>query len=138
MEILKNNLYLYDIILISTKSIIMTQEKIIKVSSGYFMLFLLFAFAITGIYGVANISGWFAALLILAFIILPGFFLVNPNTSKVLLLFGKYIGTVKENGFYWGNPLYLKRAISLRASNFDSERVKVNDKLGNPIMISTI
>ncbi len=56
----------------------------------------------------------------------------------MLLLFGKYIGTIKDNGLYWANPLYKKRSISLRASNFDSERVKVNDKLGNPIMISTI
>ena len=71
----------------------------------------------------------------LTLLTLPGFFLVNPNTSKVILLFGKYIGTVKENGFYWANPFYRKRGISLRASNFDSERVKVNDKLGNPIMI---
>ena len=116
----------------------MTQEKIIKVSTGYLMLFLFFALAITGIYGVANISDWFAIAIFLAIIVLPGFFLVNPNTSKVILLFGKYIGTVKENGFYWGNPLYLKKGISLRACNFDSERVKVNDKLGNPIMISTI
>lgn len=138
MEILKNILYLYDIILISTKTRIMTQEKLIKLSSGYLMLFLFFALAISGIYGVANISDWFAIAIFLAIIILPGFFLVNPNTSKVILLFGKYVGTVKENGFYWGNPLYLKKGISLRASNFDSERVKVNDKLGNPIMISTI
>lgn len=138
MERLKIILYLYDIILISTKTTIMTQEKIIKVSNGYLMLFLFFAFGIAGIYGVANISDWFAIAIFLAIIILPGFFLVNPNTSKVILLFGKYIGTVKENGFYWGNPLYLKKGISLRASNFDSERVKVNDKLGNPIMISTI
>ena len=116
----------------------MTQEKIIKVSNGYVMLFLFFAFGIAGVFGIANVSDWFTISLIIAFTILPGFFLVNPNTSKVLLLFGKYIGTVKENGFYWGNPLYLKRSISLRASNFDSERVKVNDKLGNPIMISTI
>lgn len=138
MEILKNILYLYDIILISTKTRIMTQEKLIKLSSGYLMLFLFFALAISGIYGVANISDWFAIAIFLAIIIVLGFFLVNPNTSKVILLFGKYIGTVKENGFYWGNPLYLKKGISLRASNFDSERVKVNDKLGNPIMISTI
>ncbi len=138
MEKLKNILYLYDIILISTKTRIMTQEKLIKLSSGYLMLFLFFALAISGIYGVANISDWFAIAIFLAIIILPGFFLVNPNTSKVILLFGKYVGTVKENGFYWGNPLYLKKGISLRASNFDSERVKVNDKLGNPIMISTI
>jgi len=56
----------------------------------------------------------------------------------VVLLFGKYVGTIKSNGLFWANPLYKKRKISLRASNFDSERLKVNDKLGNPIMISTI
>jgi len=116
----------------------MTQEKVIKVSNGYFMLFIFFACLAGGIYFIVNFTEWFIPLLLTAFIILLGFFLVNPNTSKVLLLFGKYIGTVKENGFYWANPLYRKRSISLRASNFDSERVKVNDKLGNPIMISTI
>lgn len=68
----------------------MTQEKIIKVSNGYFMLFLFFVFAIIGIYSVINYSVWFTILIVLAVIILPGFFLVNPNTSKVILLFGKY------------------------------------------------
>jgi len=117
----------------------MTQEKIIKVSNGYIMLIILILLVAVDIFSLVNsIFRLFVPLIVLTIIILPGFFLVNPNTSKVLLLFGKYIGTVKENGFYWGNPLYLKRGISLRASNFDSERVKVNDKLGNPIMISTI
>lgn len=116
----------------------MTQEKIIKVSNGYFMLFVLLVLIAGGIYCLVNSSLWILVFIFLFIITLPGFFLVNPNTSKVILLFGKYIGTVKENGFYWANPLYRKRGISLRASNFDSERVKVNDKLGNPIMISTI
>ncbi len=117
----------------------MTEEKIIKLSSGYLMLILLVAFIAGGITSlVTSIIPLFFMFLLLTIIILPGFFLVNPNTSKVILLFGKYIGTVKENGFYWANPLYRKKGISLRASNFDSERVKVNDKLGNPIMISTI
>ncbi|PHR74099.1 MAG: hypothetical protein COA67_01675 [Lutibacter sp.] len=117
----------------------MKQEKIIKVSSGYLMLFALAVFIATIIYGITQENPFIVIPLIVLFIAtIPGFFLVNPNTSKVLLLFGKYIGTVKENGFYWANPLYRKRGISLRASNFDSERVKVNDKLGNPIMISTI
>src|SRR5210317_2109904 len=117
----------------------MTQEKIIKVSNGYIMLIILILLVAVDIFSLVNsIFRLFVPLIVLTIIILPGFFLVNPNTSKVLLLFGKYIGTVKENGFYWGNPLYLKRGISLRASNFDSERLKVNDKLGNPIMISTI
>ena len=69
---------------------------------------------------------------------IPGFILVNPNSSRVLLLFGKYTGTIKQNGLFWVNPLYVKKKISLRARNFDSERLKVNDKLGNPIIISTI
>lgn len=117
----------------------MTQEKNIKVSNGYLMLFLFLAFIVLSIYGIMQENPFIIIPAILLMIItLPGFFLVNPNTSKVLLLFGKYIGTVRENGFYWANPLYRKRSISLRASNFDSERVKVNDKLGNPIMISTI
>jgi len=117
----------------------MTQEKIINLSNGYLMLVLLLIFILAGISSlVSGMIPIFFIFLLLNIIILPGFFLVNPNTSKVILLFGKYIGTVKENGFYWANPLYRKKSISLRASNFDSERVKVNDKLGNPIMISTI
>ncbi|WP_430815767.1 SPFH domain-containing protein [Carboxylicivirga sp. RSCT41] len=71
-------------------------------------------------------------------LILPGFFVVNPNGSKVLVLFGAYKGTVKENGFFWANPFYSKQRISLRARNFDSERLKVNDRIGNPIMINVI
>jgi regulator of protease activity HflC (stomatin/prohibitin superfamily) len=117
----------------------MTQEKTIKVSSGYLMLLLLVILIVTIIFGITQASPIIIIPSIILFIcVIPGFILVNPNTSKVLLLFGKYIGTIKENGFYWANPLYKKRRISLRASNFDSERVKVNDKLGNPIMISTI
>jgi len=117
----------------------MTQEKIIKVSNGYFMLFLLLIFIAGIVTAIVNETPWLIIVSIfLTLLTLPGFFLVNPNTSKVVLLFGKYVGTIKENGFYWANPFYRKRGISLRASNFDSERVKVNDKLGNPIMISTI
>ena len=117
----------------------MKDEKIIKLSNGYLMLGILIVFIATIIVGISQgnpkiiIPG-----ILLTIITATGFLLVNPNTSKVILLFGKYIGTVKENGFYWANPFYRKRSISLRASNFDSERVKVNDKLGNPVMISTI
>lgn len=75
---------------------------------------------------------------VVGFILLPGFFIVAPNGSRVLVFFGKYVGTVKQNGFFWTNPLNSKQKISLRARNFDSERVKVNDKLGNPILISVI
>ena len=74
----------------------------------------------------------------LNFILFPGFFFVNPNGSRVLVLFGDYKGTVKKNGFFWVNPFYTKQSVSLRARNFDSERVKVNDKVGNPIQIGVI
>jgi regulator of protease activity HflC (stomatin/prohibitin superfamily) len=74
----------------------------------------------------------------LILIALPGFFITYPNQSRVLTLFGDYVGTVKANGFFWVNPFYVKKSISLRARNFDSERVKVNDSKGNPIMISVI
>jgi len=85
-----------------------------------------------------NENLWSIALFLIGVFLIRGFFLVNPNSSKVLLLFGKYIGTVKKNGFFWANPFYFRRRISLRARNFDCECVKVNDKLGNPILISTI
>lgn len=67
-----------------------------------------------------------------------GFMIIYPNQSRVLTFFGRYVGTVRGNGFFWVNPLYRKKKISLRARNFDSERIKVNDKRGNPIMISVI
>ncbi len=116
----------------------MKEEKIIKPFNGYLVLTAAILFLFLGLYGIFQENPLFiASFLVMAFLV-KGFFLINPNSSKVLLLFGKYIGTVKENGFFWANPFYLKKTISLRASNFDSERVKVNDKLGNPIMISTI
>ncbi len=116
----------------------MKKEKIIKVANGYLILIITLLLFVSGVYGIVNEILWFLIALILGVFAIKGFFLVNPNTSKVILLFGKYVGTVKENGFFWANPFYTRRTISLRASNFDSERVKVNDKLGNPIMISTI
>jgi len=116
----------------------MKEEKIIKTFNGYFALTAAILFLLLGLYGIFRETPLSIASFVAMLFLAKGFFLVNPNSSKVLLLFGKYIGTVKENGFFWANPFYLKKTISLRASNFDSERVKVNDKLGNPIMISTI
>jgi regulator of protease activity HflC (stomatin/prohibitin superfamily) len=116
----------------------MENEKIIKAQSGYLYLAIMLLLIAVGILGATRGMLIMIPVLILGILMMPGFFLVNPNTSKVLLLFGKYVGTVKENGFFWANPFYTRKTISLRASNFDSERVKVNDKLGNPIMISTI
>jgi regulator of protease activity HflC (stomatin/prohibitin superfamily) len=72
------------------------------------------------------------------FIIIAGFIAVEPNSSRVLTLFGKYVGSVKTNGFFWVNPFDTKKKLSLRAVNFDTETMKVNDKLGNPIMIGAV
>jgi len=117
----------------------MKQEKIIKPANGYLMLLIAFALFIGGILiSIKFETPIYLIATFIGFIFFFGFILVNPNTSKVVLLFGKYVGTIKANGLYWANPLYKKRTISLRASNFDSERLKVNDKLGNPVMISTI
>jgi regulator of protease activity HflC (stomatin/prohibitin superfamily) len=80
-----------------------------------------------------------SAILILVFILVTiGFTVVDPNHSCVLVLFGAYKGSIKTNGFYWVNPFFLKKKLSLRARNFDSETIKVNDKLGNPIMIGLV
>ncbi|MEM1340173.1 MAG: SPFH domain-containing protein [Bacteroidota bacterium] len=117
----------------------MTNEKTIQPLNGYFMLFLCLLLIFGGIVLIVQTeSPWFISPILLGIILAFGVVLVNPNSSRVLLLFGKYVGTIKKNGLFWVNPLYSKRKISLRASNFDSERLKVNDKLGNPVMISTI
>ena len=116
-----------------------TNEKITTPSNGYVMLFVIAFSLIVSITGLIMMKmPFFIVLILLSIFLIPGLILVNPNESRVLLLFGKYKGTVKQNGLFWVNPFYTKTKISLRARNFDSERLKVNDKLGNPIMISTI
>lgn len=117
----------------------MKEERIIVPMNGYISLVIFLVLLGGGIYVfLVNQNPWFVLALILAIFMIPGFVMVQPNNSRVLLLFGKYVGTIKKNGLFWVNPFYTKKKISLRASNFDSERLKVNDKLGNPIMISTI
>lgn len=116
------------------------KERNYRPISGYFMLLLLLVILAGGAMAAKATETpiLFVAGGVCVVLLLPGFFVVNPNGSKVLVLFGAYKGTVKKNGFFWVNPLLSKQAISLRARNFDSERVKVNDKIGNPIMISVI
>ena len=115
------------------------KEKTVVPISGYVMLLVFFGLIASSLFAFANDIGIVGVITMAsALLMMPGFFFVNPNGSRVLVLFGEYKGTVKKNGFFWTNPFYVKKAISLRARNFDSERVKVNDKLGNPIMISVI
>ena len=84
---------------------------------------------------------WIAAgilSVITSVVMLCGFFLVNPNRSRVLVLFGRYRGTVRQAGFFWTNPFTIKHDISLRAHNLSSEKIKVNDQTGNPIEIGAV
>ncbi|MDR1632583.1 MAG: SPFH domain-containing protein [Dysgonamonadaceae bacterium] len=67
-----------------------------------------------------------------------GFFMIEPNEAVVLIFFGKYKGTVKEDGYFWVNPFFTKKRLTLRARNLDAEPIKVNDKKGNPIMIGQV
>lgn len=87
--------------------------------------------------GVAFIIGCILAL-IANIIASGGFIVLQPNVAAVLTLFGKYSGTVKENGFWWVNPFKVKRKVSLRSHNLNGERLKVNDKAGNPIEIAAV
>ena len=75
---------------------------------------------------------------LLTILVLVGLFIVNPNDARVLVLFGIYKGTVKKNGFFWANPFYIKKKITLRARNLNGEKIKVNDKGGNPIEIAAV
>lgn len=117
----------------------MKTETEIKPISGYVMVFVEIVLLVSFIVGITQTKNPVFLILLGIFIVfLKGFFFINPNGSRVLVLFGAYKGTVKENGFYWANPFLARQSISLRARNFDSKPVKVNDKLGNPIMIGVI
>jgi regulator of protease activity HflC (stomatin/prohibitin superfamily) len=117
----------------------MKTEIETKPASGAMMLLLFFALFITGMSAIFlkhQLMG--GIMLFFSMLILPGFCIINPNESLVLILFGDYKGTIKQNGFFWTNPFMLKKKLSLRAQNFDSTPIKVNDKLGNPIMIGGV
>ncbi|MBT6834508.1 MAG: SPFH domain-containing protein [Bacteroidetes bacterium] len=112
--------------------------------SGYLFLFLFLLGIAASVLGIVylqdNVLLLVASILLGVFCLffLIGLFVINPNESLVLVLFGAYKGTVKNNGFFWANPFYVRRKISLRARNLDSDPIKVNDKLGNPIMIGVV
>jgi regulator of protease activity HflC (stomatin/prohibitin superfamily) len=117
----------------------MKKEFIVKPTSGYLAVLvalILLGVAITGfIYEIIWIG--LASMLLFIFTV-KGFTVVYPNGSCVMVLFGAYKGTIRENGFFWVNPFYTKRMVSLRARNFNSDPIKVNDKIGNPIKIGLV
>jgi regulator of protease activity HflC (stomatin/prohibitin superfamily) len=121
------------------------MEKIVKPISGYLALLFALVLFIAGIVcaGVAALNpGLFIVLMFLCFagclFILKGLMIVHPNHSRVLNFFGKYVGTVKDNGLFFVNPLFGKHRLSLRADNLQGQTLKVNDKMGNPIEIGAV
>jgi hypothetical protein len=124
----------------------MNAEKTRGSISGYPMLLITLIFL--GIAVASLVAGIrtedlgfllsFFPFLILFILTLPGYFIVNPNDARVLVLFGSYKGTVKKNGFFWANPFYSKQKITLRARNLNGEKLKVNDAGGNPIEIAAV
>jgi regulator of protease activity HflC (stomatin/prohibitin superfamily) len=117
----------------------MKEEKEFKPVTGYLVLLLVVVMLLSPLLSFVDETYlWFIILSVLGLFLSIGFLVVNPNESSVLVLFGAYKGTVKDNGFWWVNPFFVKKKLSLRARNLDSDPIKVNDKLGNPIMIGVV
>ncbi len=123
------------------------SERFINPSSGWAALF----FSLVGVaVGIAvpaviesntgDAGAWWLMLIVsvLSLVMMCGLFIVNPNESAVVTFFGKYVGTVVDNGFFFMNPFTIKKSVSLRARNLNGEPIKVNDLLGNPIMIGVV
>lgn len=124
------------------------MEKSLKPMSGYLALLLALASSIGGIVLIilstndqrenGGIIVAAVLLLLVGIFLFKGIMVVNPNHSWVCVFFGKYVGTVKDNGLLWVNPLYSRYKISLRSENLESAKLKVNDKMGNPIEIAAV
>lgn len=120
------------------------MEKVKKPLSGYLALLLALLCLAGSIYSLINITlgDWMVVLTIICVILfvflIKGLMIIQPNHSRVLNFFGKYVGSVKENGLFFVNPLYSSYKISLRAQNMQGQTLKVNDKMGNPIEIGAV
>ena len=124
----------------------MTREILRKAAPGLPILFILLA-AVAGaawlIYsGIVNqslgVAGVGATIILVVVFMFAGLFTVEPNEAKVLQLFGTYKGTVRQQGLFFANPFFSKKRITLRARNFETTRLKVNDKHSNPVEIAAI
>lgn len=131
----------------------MEQKEVVKImrvwNSGFLHLavnlLILAAALVASIKAGDSVNGGVQGILIGVLWVLwglhiPGFknMVVQPNHARVLTFFGKYVGTVRENGFFWVNPFYVRKKVSLRADNMDVKPIKVNDRNGNPIMIGLV
>jgi regulator of protease activity HflC (stomatin/prohibitin superfamily) len=120
----------------------MLKETPAKARSGFGTLFVLFVLQIATIALIVIMPPLIKILALLAgiavFICWFGFYMVQPNQSAVLQLFGRYVGTDFVNGLRWANPFYSKQKVSLRVRNFESSKLKVNDHAGNPVDIAAV
>ncbi|WP_333606795.1 SPFH domain-containing protein [Arsukibacterium sp.] len=120
----------------------MLQERMINSKGGFGMVAVLLLLQLLMLAAVAIIPGFLKALFLIAavvvFVCWFGFYMVQPNQSAVLQLFGRYVGTDLNNGLRWSNPLYSKQKVSLRVRNFESSKMKVNDSAGNPVEIAAV
>lgn len=122
-----------------------TKFKGTKIN-GFLMLFILLIAVVAIVIFLANISdensliyGVISAILtMLISLAIKGFIMIEPNETRVVLFFGKYQGTIKDNGFFWVNPFCTVIKLTERARNLDVEPIKVNDKSGNPVMIGLV
>ena len=122
------------------------MEKILKPIPGFFMLLVSLLALAASIWFLVHIkeegsplNAPLGILLAIVFVFVSkGVMIVNPNESRVLTFFGKYVGSVKDNGLLWVNPLYKSLKLSLRSQNLDGTPLKVNDKMGNPIEIAAV
>jgi len=121
------------------------EKEAMKVNGFLMLLFQIFLLAVN-IYllslGITKenpgVLWFFIPGVIIFFLLMGGFMVLQPNNSAVLIFFGDYIGTVRESGFWWVNPLAFKRKVSQRIHNFISDKIKVNDLHGNPIEIAAV
>ena len=115
------------------------KEKEMKPMNGGVMLAVALLVVSTGVFFMTIEQVLIGVILaVLGLVLMVGLMVVNPNESVVMVLFGSYTGTVKTNGFFWVNPFYTRKKITLRARNNESQPIKVNDKLGNPVMIGVV
>jgi regulator of protease activity HflC (stomatin/prohibitin superfamily) len=122
------------------------MEKLMRPVSGFLVLITSIALVAGGIVCFALNQGGDQPLLVvlgiiclaLAFFLFKGIMIINPNQARVCMFFGRYVGTMKENGLLWVNPLYSTTRITLRSQNLNGQTLKVNDKMGNPVEIAAV
>lgn len=122
-----------------------SEKKAARIN-GFLVLFIVLIIIVINIYllieGVnendPSFLWYFFPLIFVIIIGLTGFITVQPNDSRVIIFFGNYSGTVRETGFWWVNPFTIKKKVSLRIRNFNSDKIKVNDLRGNPIEIAAV